>query len=149
MLTNANVMDWEDASPPDATALVGSGVQCISTISERLQELLDLPVGWDGHRGQALSLDTAYFALDLAQRVFLRWTPCPHVVPMSSGGVQLEWHEKGIDLEIEVVAPNEIVVSFEDVSTGVAVEDIEMTTNLEQLAEFIGEITARSKSKAA
>jgi len=29
--------------------------------------------------------------------------PAPYVVPMSNGGIQIEWHRSGVDLEISFV----------------------------------------------
>ena len=43
--------------------------------------------------------------------------PSPSIVPTSRGGVQIEWHVKGIDLEIEVVTPHRFQASFEDAVT--------------------------------
>ncbi len=42
----------------------------------------------------------------------------PFVVPTSGGGIQFEWHTRGIDLEVEVVQPGRIVALFADSRTG-------------------------------
>jgi len=41
-------------------------------------------------------------------------TPLPQVVPSSDGGVQLEWHEKGIDLELHIRAPYDCELWYRD-----------------------------------
>jgi hypothetical protein len=64
-------------------------------------DLLRLPPDWDGYGANVIDpqpLVAAYrFSVD-----FLRInSPAPQVVPLSSGGVQLEWHREDVDLEIE------------------------------------------------
>jgi hypothetical protein len=39
-------------------------------------------------------------------------------VPLRSGGIQIEWHERGIDLEIQVRSQMDVRVSFENAHTG-------------------------------
>jgi hypothetical protein len=36
-------------------------------------------------------------------------TPAPWVVPLSDGGVQMEWHERGLDIEIGVPPSDESI----------------------------------------
>jgi len=52
-------------------------------------------------------------AVEFLLRVALPHVPPPAIVPLSDGGIQLEWHEGGVDLEI----------SFSDLEPGVYVED--------------------------
>lgn len=40
--------------------------------------------------------------------------PEPFITPTNRGGVVIEWHTRGIDLEIEVEAPDLYHVSFEN-----------------------------------
>ena len=40
--------------------------------------------------------------------------PLPSVVPTSRGGILLEWHEGGIDLEIDIRSPSWFHVVLED-----------------------------------
>jgi hypothetical protein len=37
----------------------------------------------------------------------------PQIVPTVHGGIQLEWHRGGVDLEIEVAATGEVLVDYE------------------------------------
>ena len=54
----------------------------------------------------------------------------------------MEWHEKGIDLEIEIEAPNQIYVSFEDAITGETF-DRELSTNFAVLTDPVKRLTER------
>ena len=57
-------------------------------------------------------------------------TPVPQVVPSPVGGVQLEWHEKDIDLELHITAPYECEVWFQDHRTGERVSRSSQMTSL-------------------
>jgi hypothetical protein len=73
-----------------------------------------LQSGWDSYSAPPLRRDAGLFALEILQAVMRPRTPPPQVVPSSSGGVQLEWHEKGIDLELHITAPYECEMWFRD-----------------------------------
>jgi hypothetical protein len=85
---------------------------------ERLNHLLTLPPNWDSYGGKCIYLDDVLRALRLLAAVMGDRTPPPQIVPTSKGGVQLEWHEQGIDLEIEVATGSSVLASFEDSMTG-------------------------------
>lgn len=62
-------------------------------VESQLEHLKTLPVGWDGYR--APQIDHQAIARAVA---FLR---SASIVPCAGGGVQLEWHQLDLDLEIE------------------------------------------------
>jgi hypothetical protein len=88
----------------------------------RLGQLLTLPRDWDSYGGWPVDPACAWAAWQLLLTLMIENTPVPTLVPTSRGGVQIEWHAKGIDLEIEVLTPGEFIVSFEDAVTGQAWE---------------------------
>jgi hypothetical protein len=69
-------------------------------------------------------------------------TPVPQVVPSSGGGLQLEWHEKDIDLEVNFAAPYQCDLWFEDHRTGKCVSKL-LTNDFSALKEAIALITTR------
>jgi len=75
-------------------------------------------------------------ATTLLQTVMDEQTPIPSIVPTPPGGVQIEWHVKGIDLEIEVESTSRINVLFEDFRTGVSWET-EFTSDLRKLSQIV------------
>ena len=79
-----------------------------------LVNLARLPAGWDSYGTSPLRRDAGHFALEILQGVMRPRTPLPQVVPSSAGGVQLEWHEKGIDLELHITAPFQWELWFQD-----------------------------------
>ena len=71
--------------------------------------LLRLPPDWNSHHAAPVPPDAAATALDIVVRALLEGAPYPHITPLSSGGLQIEWHEA--DLEIEVTVDREGVVT--------------------------------------
>jgi hypothetical protein len=49
-------------------------------------------------------------------------TPTPTVVPTTRGGIQLEWHTHGLDIEIYIYAPNNVRFFAEHHGSGQSVE---------------------------
>ena len=90
----------------------------------RLTEMAALEEGWDGHAGRLIDRDVLAFVTNLLDRVAVPGVPAPHLAPLSHGGIQLEWHAKGIDLEIEITEPYALSIWFEDHRTGDAWEKV-------------------------
>lgn len=61
---------------------------------------LSLPGGWDSYDARPIAHSTAQNALTFLARFFDHETVPPVVVPLADGGVQLEWHRGGLDVEI-------------------------------------------------
>jgi hypothetical protein len=83
-------------------------------IQNQLLEHVQMPEGWDGYGAPAPNMDTAFFALLVLSKIMWTRSPIPQVVPSSTGGIQLEWHEKGIDLELHIFAPYQCEMWFQD-----------------------------------
>ena len=87
---------------------------CLSTIAweniviDRLKNLCSLQKGWDGYKGQPTRFDVAYFAMGLLKIVCPPTTPLPSIVPLSSGGLQIEWHYPHIEIELTIREPNNV-----------------------------------------
>jgi hypothetical protein len=103
-------------------------------------ELLSLPENWDSYGARRISPEATAFALQLLSETMRADTPVPAVVPTSRGGVQLEWHTRGIDLEVEIKSPGRLYVSYEDHRHNVEWEG-ELTSNLTRLADFFSEFS--------
>lgn len=79
-----------------------------------LEELLWLDSNWDSYGALPVDVDQAFTVLELLGRVMNNDTPHPQLVPTNRGGVQVEWHRSGIDVEIETLMPGRLSVSYED-----------------------------------
>jgi hypothetical protein len=75
--------------------------------------LLGLKPGWDSYRAPRVKPEAGQAAFDLLRDIMRARTPVPSIVPMADGGVQIEWHAKGVDLEIEVRSATQATAYFE------------------------------------
>ena len=63
-------------------------------------DVLTLPCKWDSYEAGTIDPRIVHEAMNFMNTVLAATSPAPRVVPLSSGGVQLEWHRKGMDLEV-------------------------------------------------
>jgi hypothetical protein len=66
--------------------------------------------------------------------------PSPSIVPAHGGGLQLEWHTGGLDIELMIYRPfdAELSVSFNDGRDDI--DDAPLTTNFRLLSEALEEL---------
>jgi hypothetical protein len=65
--------------------------------------------------------------------------PMPSLMPLSNGGLQIEWHRKGWDVEIEVARPNQLHVWAYDIA-GDREHEFEVSEDIVPLFEFVAHI---------
>lgn len=118
------------------------------SVRSQLKRLSKLEKGWDGYGAGRIRTDVIFFAADLLDRAMMENTPAPHITPMSHEGVMLEWHESGIDLEIEVEAPGDVWVTYTDAAQGID-EEWPLKANFDSLSQPIYSLTIRSASQRA
>ena len=85
---------------------------------DRLAELMKLSPGWDGHQAPRVSRTVVDYACNLLPRLVTPGIPAPFIAPLAFGGLQLEWHRKGWDLEIEIHGPNQLYAYAREIGTG-------------------------------
>ena len=83
----------------------------VTDLTPRFAELIGLQRGWDGYDGLPVSFACAQFAANLLERLYLPKVPSPHLVPGSDGTLQIEWHRNQYDIEIEVLAPFQVLAT--------------------------------------
>jgi len=112
----------------------------LSQTANSIAELLWLPRNWDSYN--ALPIDMARVGSVL--RVLLSTlddrSPAPSVVPLSNGGIQIEWHRNSVDLEIESISANRFGLYFADDESGESLED-EFTTDLSLLRSLVSRLS--------
>lgn len=69
---------------------------------EVVNRLLRLPPNWDANGAAAVSELAAMTAVEWLDRLAFSDTAVPHVVPLNTGGLQLEWVFDGQSFEVEV-----------------------------------------------
>jgi len=115
-------------------------------ITARLDHLCRLPVGWDGYRAGPVSFTTANFALNVLQVICGPETLPPSIVPGTSGDLQIEWHLQGGDIELHFRAPYDVVAWRETPETGEDGEELELTIEFTQVAQWIKALVERSSA---
>jgi hypothetical protein len=108
-------------------------------VVERLTQLCRLKRGWDGHGGRPLDGATAIFTGQVLASMMLPDVPRPSIMPLSYGGAQIEWHRRGWDVEIEVAAPNRVVVYTHEIACAVD-KEFPLGANLSALREIVQKI---------
>jgi hypothetical protein len=98
---------------------------------------LELPPNWDSYGGRPLRLDTGMFALQVLSSIMSESIPVPSIVPVSSGGVQFEWHQNDLDIELYIAAPYEYELSVYDHGSHDPPITIPLKTDLSALSEQI------------
>ncbi len=100
--------------------------------------------GWDSYGAPRIGWDTGMFALSILNDVMRTRTPIPQVVPSGAGGVQIEWHQKGVDLELHITAPYECELWFQDHRQPMRPPiSVELTDNFSALLKPIELLTTR------
>jgi hypothetical protein len=88
----SNIDVWSDRSLPP----------WIDPLIKQLESVLALKPGWDGAKANPITSDALEAALKVLEETMAWDTIAPAVVPVSDGGIQLEWHCAGVDLEVYV-----------------------------------------------
>jgi hypothetical protein len=105
----------------------------------RFIELLCLPTGWDGHQGIAANSSVVDFTYKLLEGIMQPRVPLPSIMPLSYGGILLEWHRKSWDIEIEIESPGNLGVYTRNLITGIE-DEFELKSDLKRLTTIIGNI---------
>jgi hypothetical protein len=95
----------------------------------RLRALLSLPPNWNSYGSMPIAPSTIHRALQFMVSALPSRAPTPAIVPTPSGGVQLEWHQDGLDVEIELL-PDGIACSVGDQN---GVDEFSLRTQLDLL----------------
>jgi hypothetical protein len=89
----------------------------IRPVLERLDSILALPEGWDGREANRPRVWHAVEVIGFMQRVMREATALPSIVPLADGGMQVEWHRGGLDVEATFTAGPDRGLYFADLST--------------------------------
>lgn len=75
---------------------------------QRLEELMRLRQGWDGHSAPPVGFYTAVFAFSMLKSICATDTPIPNILPGYHGDLQVEWRSQAIEIQLHVLAPNRV-----------------------------------------
>jgi hypothetical protein len=86
------IIEWQDFGQP----LPG----WFDPLVQGFVDLLTLPPNWDSYQAGTIDPKVVHDAMNFINAALGPTSPAPRVVPLSSGGLQVEWHRNGIDLEV-------------------------------------------------
>lgn len=94
---------------PDVVVTFNSAAPAwLQEIAQRLDQLGGFDNGWDGHDARAMAEDAVVMMLHVLQQVAVPGVPMPDMVLSPEGGLQIEWHQNGWDIEIEARSSGDI-----------------------------------------
>jgi hypothetical protein len=81
---------------------IGFAAEWFGEALVRLEDLASLAPGWDSYGAQSIQADATIAAVRFLASVAAAFPLIsgPSIVPLADGGLQVEWHRAGIDLEI-------------------------------------------------
>lgn len=68
----------------------------------RLEELINLYIGWDGYSAYPLSEESAYFCIEILDILYNENIETPQLILNDKQSIDIEWHNYGYDLEINL-----------------------------------------------
>ncbi len=86
------VVEWQDYGQPLPA--------WFDPLVQGFVDALTLPPNWDSYQARTIDPQIVHEAMNFINAVLAPTSPAPRVMPLSSGGIQLEWHRNGIDLEV-------------------------------------------------
>ena len=99
-----------------------SAPETLGPAVDRAIGLLQLPRGWNSHNAERVAETAVRRTIEFLMEYLVSDVPAPVVVPTVRGGLQLEWHRNGVDIEVHFSADGDAVLVAEDGTTGKSVE---------------------------
>jgi len=113
----------------------GTPPRWLAPCVESLTSVSTLPPNWDSYGSRTIDSRAVYHALILLTQTMGTNSPPPQVVPTSRGRIQLEWHRRGVDLQIEIAPSGRYSAAFE--RNGGTSEISGIVSQTKELSEFI------------
>ena len=108
---------------------------------EALYSKLRLPPNWDSHGALPIDEQRVADAIKVLSGTMSGNSEVPWVVPTTDGGIQLEWHREGEDLEVEISGTRTASIYFHNANTGEEWE-VPLFQNIPRLRELLAQRVA-------
>ncbi|MGH9893856.1 MAG: hypothetical protein ACREA0_18100, partial [bacterium] len=116
-LSQQHVVLWSLLDPNESGA--SSPAPWIGPAERRLEQLLTLEPGWDSYGGLPIDRQVASRVANVLHVLARAQAPQPQLVPLSSGGMHLEWYGQNIEMALEMEPDSdELTVFYADLGTG-------------------------------
>lgn len=112
-----------------------------SIVEARLKKLGGYQTGWDGYCSAPPHPSVIAYARSALHSVMQFGTPVPSIVPMSEGGLQIEWHQDGYDIELAIYSTDDVDLSIEFPDDREPVEEKTLKTSFFELSEVLEHLT--------
>jgi hypothetical protein len=120
----------------------------VAEIDDRLAELVALPENWNSYGARRVDPAVARSTRELLLQTVRADTPRPALVPTSHGGIQIEWHTEGVDLEIEIPKADRYLVLWER-ARDQGEEELELGPgDLPRLRQLVASVSSEPASRA-
>ncbi len=113
-------------------------------LSQQLDTLCSLPIGWDGYMAPPVSYSNAYFAERLLASACPVNAPPPQIVPGPNGDLQIEWHNETSDIELHIRAPYNVDAWRMSPQTGEIGEQVHLKSDFILIANWLKEFSGDS-----
>lgn len=105
-------------------------------VIERVVELATLPGGWNSYDASPVSPTALHRTLKFLLEHVMPGVDHPSVVPTVRGGLQLEWHNNGLDIEVEIASDEPVSFFVENTRTG-EISEMILTGNEERMRQWL------------
>lgn len=136
----------ESSVPPIGYFMTDSGQKWREPVIKRLDELVALQPGWDGYEAVPVTFQNAYFAMEMLDACCRGDAPIPQIVPGTSGDLQIEWHLERGDIELHILAPNDVRAWYADENTGFDGEEVPLTNDFNIVIGWIENLTEPTRA---
>jgi hypothetical protein len=114
----------------------------LETALEDVARLAALPPNWDGYGSPPIGVKERWQAVRLLTSIAYEDLPAPTIVPVSGGGIQLEWQYCGRELELEIVAGSPDLLFLKVYEDGTTEEDSYPIADLERTRKLLDWLVA-------
>jgi hypothetical protein len=125
----------ENLSPKQAEAM------------RRLGEIVKLPPNWDSYGSPPPTRNAIETVVDLLLKTDDRNLPSVHIVPVSGGGVQLEWRVSDRELQLEIAGDG--TAQYLQVEHGQPIKEEEIAPRSEQVRSLLMWLIPRTAERWA
>ena len=104
-----------------------STLDLLMPVIERIAELMALPDGWNSYDASPVSEAALRRTIEFLLEHVAEGVDLPVVVPTVRGGLQLEWHGNGVDVEVDVGWDGQVSCLAGNAEGGMTEEPVELS----------------------
>ena len=90
----------------------------LGRVKRRIRDMAELPANWDSYGAVPVDRRIPPIAEDLVEWFAVAGMPPPDVFATSDGGIQIEWHIRRVNIEIEISPIEGTTIYFQDLNEG-------------------------------